>query len=85
MYFVMHPHGINMTGRWVGLSYDGAIVTGSSSMAKTENEAGVARSRPKAAAPWRGPPMGPEWIWVVVVIAVLVAALVLVLRVLGRR
>jgi hypothetical protein len=22
MYFVMHPHGINMTGRWVGLSYD---------------------------------------------------------------
>jgi hypothetical protein len=39
MYFVMHPHGINMTGRWVGLSYDGAIVTGWSSMAKTEDEA----------------------------------------------
>jgi hypothetical protein len=39
MYFVMHPHGINMTGRWVGLSYDGAIVTGWSSMAKTEAEA----------------------------------------------
>jgi hypothetical protein len=29
--------------------------------------------------------MGPEWIWVVVVPAVLVAAVVLVLRVLGRR
>ena len=29
--------------------------------------------------------MGPEWIWVVVVIGVLVAAVVLVLRVLGRR
>jgi hypothetical protein len=29
--------------------------------------------------------MGLEWIWVVVVPAVLVAALVLVLRVLGRR
>jgi hypothetical protein len=39
MYFVMHPHGINMTGRWVGLSYDVAIVTGWSSMAKTEDEA----------------------------------------------
>ena len=23
MYFVMHPHGISATGRWVGLSYDG--------------------------------------------------------------
>jgi hypothetical protein len=39
MYFVMHPHGISMTGRWVGLSYDGAIVTGWSSMAKTQEEA----------------------------------------------
>jgi hypothetical protein len=28
MYFVMHPHGIHATGRWVGLSYDGNIVTG---------------------------------------------------------
>jgi transcriptional regulator with XRE-family HTH domain len=39
MYFVMHPHGINMTGRWVGLSYDGIIVTGWGSMARTEAEA----------------------------------------------
>jgi bacteriorhodopsin len=29
--------------------------------------------------------MGPEWIWVVVVPAVLVAAVVLVVRALGRR
>ena len=28
MYFVLHPHGQQMTGRWVGLSYDGNIVTG---------------------------------------------------------
>ena len=28
MYFVLHPHGISLSGRWVGLSYDGAIVTG---------------------------------------------------------
>ena len=39
MYFVMHPHGIHATGRWVGLSYDGDIVTGWSSMAKSEEEA----------------------------------------------
>jgi transcriptional regulator with XRE-family HTH domain len=39
MYFVMHPHGINATGRWVGLSYDGNVVTGWSSMARTEAEA----------------------------------------------
>jgi len=29
-----------MTGRWVGLSYDGALVTGWSAMAKTQEEAG---------------------------------------------
>src|SRR6266487_4226511 len=39
MYFIMHPHGINMSGRWVGLSYDGAIVTGWAGIAKTEEEA----------------------------------------------
>ena len=39
MYFVMHPHGIHATGRWVGLGYDGNIVTGWSSMAKSEEEA----------------------------------------------
>jgi hypothetical protein len=39
MYFVLHPHGIHATGRWVGLSYDGNIVTGWSSMAKSEEEA----------------------------------------------
>jgi hypothetical protein len=39
MYFAMHPHGIHATGRWVGLSYDGNIVTGWSSMARTEEEA----------------------------------------------
>ena len=39
MYFVLHPHGIHATSRWVGLSYDGNIVTGWSSMARTEDEA----------------------------------------------
>lgn len=39
LYFVMHPHGINMSGRWVGLGYDGKIVTGWGSAARTEEEA----------------------------------------------
>jgi transcriptional regulator with XRE-family HTH domain len=39
MYYVMHPQGLSMTGRWVGLSYDGLIITGWASMAKSEDEA----------------------------------------------
>jgi hypothetical protein len=39
MHLVMHPHGISATGRWVGLSYDGNVETGWSSMARTEAEA----------------------------------------------
>lgn len=39
MYFVLHPHGISMNGRWVGLSYDGTIVTGFGGMGKGEDEA----------------------------------------------
>ena len=37
MYFVLHPHGVSMSGRWVGLSYDGTIVTGWGSMGKSED------------------------------------------------
>lgn len=39
MYFVFHPHGQQMYGRWVGLSYDGKVVTGWATAAKTEDEA----------------------------------------------
>lgn len=35
MYFTIHPHGLQMAGRWVGLGYDGRIMTGWGSMAKT--------------------------------------------------
>jgi hypothetical protein len=38
MYFVLHPHGQHMAGRWVGLSYDGKIVTGWGAMARTEQD-----------------------------------------------
>lgn len=39
MYFVLHPHGVSMTGRWVGLSYDGKIMTGWGAMGKSEADA----------------------------------------------
>jgi transcriptional regulator with XRE-family HTH domain len=39
MYFVLHPHGIHMSGRWVGLSYDGPIVTGWGAIAHSRDEA----------------------------------------------
>ena len=38
LYFVLHQHGIHMTGRWVGLSYDGPIITGWGAIACTEDE-----------------------------------------------
>jgi len=39
MYFVLHPHGQQMSGRWVGLSYDGKIVTGWAAMARDSDAA----------------------------------------------
>jgi transcriptional regulator with XRE-family HTH domain len=39
MYFVLHPHGISLRGRWVGLSYDGKVMTGWGAAAHTEEEA----------------------------------------------
>ena len=38
-YYVIHPHGHQMRGRWVGLSYDGPIQSGWSAIARTEQEA----------------------------------------------
>ena len=39
MYFVLHPHGLHMSGRWVGLGYDGQIMTGWASMGQTQEAA----------------------------------------------
>jgi hypothetical protein len=39
VYFVLHPHGIYMSGRWVGLSYDGPIVSGWGTLARSDDEA----------------------------------------------
>ncbi|KXK60861.1 DNA-binding protein [Micromonospora rosaria] len=38
LYFALHQHGQQMSGRWVGLSYDGPIVSGWGAIAKTEDE-----------------------------------------------
>jgi hypothetical protein len=39
MHFVLHPHGLNMSGRWVGLGYDGRIMSGWGTMGQTQEEA----------------------------------------------
>lgn len=39
MYFQLHQHGQWMTGRWVGLSYDGPLVTGWGAIARNEDDA----------------------------------------------
>jgi hypothetical protein len=38
MFLIMHPHGIHMTGRWVGLGYDDQIMSGWATMGKTRDE-----------------------------------------------
>lgn len=38
MYFVLHPHGMPLLGRWVGLSHDGKIITGWAAVAEHEDE-----------------------------------------------
>ena len=35
LYYAIHTHGQKMTGRWVGLSHDGLIITGWASIGKT--------------------------------------------------
>ena len=38
LYFVLHPNGLNMSGRQVGLGYNGRIMTGWASMGQTQEE-----------------------------------------------
>ena len=37
-YFVPHPHGLNMSGRWARLGFDGRIMSGWASMGQTREE-----------------------------------------------
>jgi transcriptional regulator with XRE-family HTH domain len=39
MYLALHPHGTRAWGRWVGMSYDGQVITGWGAMARTEDDA----------------------------------------------
>ena len=39
LYLVLHPQGRRLTGRWVGLSWDGDTVTGLGVLARTEDDA----------------------------------------------
>lgn len=39
LYYALHTHGFTATGRWVGLSIDGPIVTGLATLARGEDEA----------------------------------------------
>lgn len=38
MYLALHPHGTFAWGRWVGMSYDGEVVTGWGVLARSEAE-----------------------------------------------
>jgi transcriptional regulator with XRE-family HTH domain len=38
MYFVLHPHGLSMSGRWAGLGYDNRIMTGWAAFGLTREE-----------------------------------------------
>ena len=39
LYLALHPHGTYAWGRWVGMSYDGEVITGWGGMARGEEEA----------------------------------------------
>jgi transcriptional regulator with XRE-family HTH domain len=39
MYLALHPHGTHAWGRWVGLSYDGLVITGWGAIARTRDQA----------------------------------------------
>jgi transcriptional regulator with XRE-family HTH domain len=39
LYLALHPHGTHAWGRWVGMSYDGTVITGWGAIARAEEEA----------------------------------------------
>ncbi|GAA3612698.1 helix-turn-helix domain-containing protein [Microlunatus ginsengisoli] len=39
LYLALHPHGDRAWGRWVGMSYDGQVVTGWGSLARNREQA----------------------------------------------
>src|SRR3954470_7015013 len=45
MYFVLHAQGEYAHGRWVGLSYDGPVVSGYAALARTQGDAQAVMTR----------------------------------------
>jgi transcriptional regulator with XRE-family HTH domain len=45
MYFVLHAQGDYAHGRWVGLSYDGPVVSGYAALARSQDEAKAVMQR----------------------------------------
>src|SRR5919204_7016176 len=45
MYLVLHPQGESARGRWVGLSYDGPVVTGYATLARDQEQAKAVMTR----------------------------------------
>jgi transcriptional regulator with XRE-family HTH domain len=39
MYLALHPHGTHAWGRWVGMSYDGIVISGWGAIARTDDKA----------------------------------------------
>jgi hypothetical protein len=38
LYLALHPHGTYARGRWVGMSYDGPVVTDWGAIARSEEQ-----------------------------------------------
>jgi DNA-binding XRE family transcriptional regulator len=49
MFFVLHPQGEYAEGRWVGLSYDGPIVSGHAALARTQDDVETVMTRLRGA------------------------------------
>ena len=45
MYLVLHAQGDYAHGRWVGLSYDGPVISGNATLARTQEQAQAAMTR----------------------------------------
>ena len=45
MFFMLHPQGEYAHGRWVGLSYDGPVISGNATLARTQEQAQAAMTR----------------------------------------
>jgi hypothetical protein len=45
MFLVLHAHGEHAHGRWVELSYDGPVVSGLATLARTQEQAEAVMTR----------------------------------------